>query len=100
MTADGVCIHGVLAVNCEACVAWAAALYSSQRADAAERALAAYAAPCEWREAAEDGCWVPSCGETSDRWVFGDRGPVGVGMRFCGYCGHRIEVVPVPERVA
>lgn len=45
---------------------------------------------CNWYENS-DGNWDTACGEL---FCFLDGGPVENGMRFCPYCGNKLQAVP------
>lgn len=60
---------------------------SLQRDVKARRAAPGRAHACRW-EADEDGNWWSSCGEG---FTFIDGGPVENRLRFCPYCGKRLE---------
>ena len=49
--------------------------------------------PCAWKEDA-DGIWMTDCGE---EFVFIDSGPKENHLRFCCYCGARLESVPASD---
>jgi hypothetical protein len=48
---------------------------------------------CEWHEDLE-GNWETDCG---NKFVFVDRGPIDNGMRYCPFCGHRLQEVKYVE---